>query len=49
MRYVMHDYIRLCIVVMVRVQHFEPHTCIVTEGFGALERHLLLLLYIFKK
>ena len=29
---------------MFHVQPFEPHTCIVTKGFGALEMHLLLLL-----
>ena len=45
-RYVMHYYIRLCIVVTFHVQSFEPHACIVIEGFGALEMHLLLLLLL---
>ena len=36
--------IRLCVVAMFHVQRFEPHTCIVTEGFGALEMRLLLSL-----
>ena len=41
-RYILHYYIRLCIVVMFHIQRFERHTCIVIEGFGALEMHLLL-------
>ena len=36
-------YFRLCIVVMFHVQRFEPHACIVIEGFGALEIRLLSL------
>ena len=43
-RYVVHYYIRLCIVVTFHVQRFQPHTCIVIEEFGALQMHLLLLL-----
>ena len=42
-RYVMHYKIRLCIVVMFHVWRFEPHTCIVIEGFGALEMHLFII------
>ena len=38
--------IRLRIVVMFQVKHFEPHTCTVIQWFGALERHLLLLLLL---
>ena len=43
-RYVVHYYIRLFIVVTFHVQRCEPHTCIVIEEFGALQMHLLLLL-----
>ena len=39
----MHYQIRLCIV-MFHALRFEPHTCIVVEGFSALEMHLFLLL-----
>ena len=31
---------------MFHVLRFEPHTCIVIEGFGTLEMHLLLLLLV---
>ena len=40
-RYVMHYQIRFCIVVMFHVQCFEPHTCIVIEGFSKLETHFV--------
>ena len=33
---------------MFHVQRFESHTCIVIEGFGALEMHLLLLLLLLE-
>ena len=33
--------IRLCSFVIFHAQRFEPHTCIVIEGFGELEMHLL--------
>ena len=36
----------MCIVIF-HVQRFEPHTCIVTEGFGALEMHLFIYLFIY--
>ena len=42
-RCVMHYQIRLCFVGMFHVQHFEPHTCLIIEGLGALEMQLLLL------
>ena len=45
----MHYSIRLCTVVMFHVQRFEPHTYTVTEGFGALQMHLLLLINIVFK
>ena len=41
--YVMHYYM-WCIVVMFLVQHSDLHTCVATEGFSALEMHLLLLI-----
>ena len=28
---------------MFHVQRYEPHTCLVIQGFGALEMHVLLL------
>ena len=40
----MHYEIRLYIVIMFHVHLFEPYTCMVIEGFNALEMHLLLLL-----
>ena len=43
-RYVIHYLIGLCIV-RFHVQRFKPHTCVVIEGFEALEiMHLLLSL-----
>ena len=44
--YVMHYYVRLYITVMFRVYRFEPHTCIVIEGFGALEIHLVVVVVV---
>ena len=34
---------------MFHVWRFEPHTCIVLEGFGALHMHLLLLSLLFSR
>ena len=39
--------IRSCIVVMFNVLlHFELHTCIVIEGFGALEMHVSIIHHV---
>ena len=42
--YIKQYQIRLCAVVMFYVWRFEPHTGIVTEGFGAMKMHLLFIM-----
>ena len=34
------------IVVMFHVQHFEPHMCIVLEGFGAIRNAFIIIAFI---